>query len=204
MTLRKLQAELTSLSLRHKNFTSFMKGVQESSWSKMSWVHQLSNAKFFNYKAKENKLVDHIASALKNLVLSIREIKEDTALIDLYVAIEILSVFDNEAYKMAIFYLERKLTFTSAKIIESLKVVKQSLKDKEKTQLDMAQRTISGSTSVIYYYCHRPRHVKVYCYNWLDTAEKKAYARKNLNVQRFTIRSNNKDKPDKDAIFREN
>lgn len=44
-------------------------------------------------------------------------------------AIGILSAFDNEAYDMAIFHLEREPTLTSAKVIESLKAVEQQGRD---------------------------------------------------------------------------
>ena len=67
----------------------------------------------------------------------------------------------------------------------------------------MTQRAVGGSSGLTCYYCHRSRHVKVHCYNWLDTAQRKAYARKNLNVQCST-RSDNKDDPDEDAKFEKN
>ena len=117
-----------------------------ASWEALKKVHGLKHLgcinfltqKFFIYKAKESESVNHVVSALKNLVLLIWEIRKDVAPIDLYMAIKILSVFDNKAYEMAIFHLKRKPIFTSAKVIESLKAVGQSLKDKKETQLDMA------------------------------------------------------------------
>ena len=51
---------------------------------------------------------------------------------------------------MAIFHLKQELTLIFAKFIENLKAVEQSLKDMEETQLDIAQRAISGSTGLTY------------------------------------------------------
>lgn len=64
----------------------------------------------------------------------------------------------------------------------------------------MAQRAVGGSSGLTCYYYHRFGHVKVHYYHWLNTAKRKAYARKNPNIWR-SIKSNNEGNSDEDAKF---
>ena len=87
-----------------------------------------------------------MAAELKSIQLSIREIKEAEAPVDLAVAISLMGAIDEEICYMAIFHLEREIKLTLKLALQSLKPVEQSLKDKDEAKrqdegrLDLVQR----------------------------------------------------------------
>lgn len=88
---------------------------------------------------------------------------------------------------MAIFHLNREANLTVGMALESLKLVEQSLKDKdEEEKLDNAQRAMgSDRDEKKCFHCQRTGHVKTYCYDWLDnTSEGRAYAQENSHPRR--------------------
>lgn len=85
---------------------------------------------------------------------------------------------------MAIFHLNREAKLTVGMALESLKLVEQSLKDKqERERLDSAQRAMGNDRDEKKcFHCQQTGHVKTYCYDWLDdTSERRAYAQENPN-----------------------
>lgn len=141
--------------------------------------------KFYNYKAKEDESVNAVASELKNLQHSIREIKDSEAPTNLAVAICLMGVFDSEAYHMAIFHLKREPNLTLELALESLKSVEQSVKDKDEAgRLNIVLRADDREPRKCYH-CGRLGHVKLYCFDWLNnTPEERAHAKENPDQER--------------------
>lgn len=143
--------------------------------------------KFYNYKAKDDESVSTVVAELRNIQLSIREINEAEAPTELATAVTLINAINEETYQMAIFHLNREAKLTVGMALESLKLVEQSLKDKEEGErLDNAQRaTGNDREEKNCFHCQRAGHVKTYCFDWLDnTPEGRAYAQENPNPRR--------------------
>lgn len=173
----------------------YLRGTTTScdAWEALQKVHgtkhqgriNLLMMKFRNFKAKDNECVDKVAAELKNLQLLIREINEAEAPTTRALAISLMSVVDEEKYRMAIFHLKLESNLTLELALESLKSVEQLSKDKEGAgRLDIAQREGEKENKRCFH-CQRTGHAKPFCYDWLDnTPEGRAYAVKNPNPRR--------------------
>lgn len=188
-----LQARVEIFANCEQTQQSHLRNIKTSheAWEALRKVHGAKHRgrinflmkKFYTYKVKDDESIDDVAVALKNIQLSIREIKETEAPTDFAVAIALMSAIDsdNESYRMAIFHLEQEANLTLELALECLKSAEQSLKDKEGARLDIATEAKDRSDRKCLH-CQKSGHVKAYCYDWLDnTAEGRTYAKEHPN-----------------------
>ena len=156
------------------------KRTSKEAWDALKKVHgiqargriNLLLKQFHTYKACPDESIDDVASALGNTKVKIGDINQDHKPSDSSLAIALMSAIKDPACNTVNLMLEREPNLTLEVAKEQFKAVQQKLKNEVENEVDNtlpADGKNRKESPPECDHCSKTGHIRVYCWNWLDT-----------------------------------